>query len=72
MSIFFVISGVGQALSGFVVDRIGARPVLFAAIACFLMASLAASQATGYGGWCWWPCWPDWATHRFIRPTSPS
>jgi MFS transporter, FSR family, fosmidomycin resistance protein len=50
MSIFFVISGVGQALSGFVVDRIGARPVLFAAIACFLMASLVASQATGYGG----------------------
>lgn len=50
MSIFFVISGVGQALSGFVVDRIGARPVLFAAITCFLLASLAASMATGYGG----------------------
>ena len=29
MTIFFVISGIGQALSGFVVDRIGARPVLF-------------------------------------------
>jgi MFS transporter, FSR family, fosmidomycin resistance protein len=50
MSIFFVISGAGQALSGFVVDRIGARPVLFAAISCFLVAALAASQATGYGG----------------------
>lgn len=50
MTIFFVISGSGQALSGFVVDRIGARPVLFAAITCFLLASLAASQATGYGG----------------------
>ncbi|WP_163348134.1 MFS transporter, partial [Enterobacter hormaechei] len=31
---FFVISGVGQALSGFLVDRVGARPVLFAAMAC--------------------------------------
>lgn len=50
MSIFFVISGSGQALSGFVVDRIGARPVLFAAIGFFLLASLAASQATSYKG----------------------
>ncbi|MDQ7744098.1 MFS transporter [Hydrogenophaga pseudoflava] len=50
MSIFFVISGSGQAMSGFVVDRIGARPVLFAAISCFLLASLAASMATGYAG----------------------
>lgn len=50
MSIFFVISGAGQALSGFVVDRIGARPVLFGAITCFLLASLVASMATGYGG----------------------
>lgn len=50
MSIFFVISGSGQAMSGFVVDRIGARPVLFAAIGCFLLASLAASMVTGYAG----------------------
>ena len=50
MSIFFVISGSGQAMAGFMVDRIGARPVLFAAIGCFLLAALAASQATGYGG----------------------
>ncbi len=50
MSIFFVISGAGQAMAGFVVDRIGARPVLFAAISCFLLASLAASMATSYAG----------------------
>ncbi|MGC4393965.1 MFS transporter [Hydrogenophaga sp. T2] len=50
MTVFFVISGVGQALSGFLVDRVGARPVLFTAIACFLLAALAASQAAGYGG----------------------
>ena len=50
MSIFFIISGTGQAMAGFVVDRMGARPVLFAAITCFLLASLAASMATGYAG----------------------
>lgn len=50
MSIFFIISGSGQAMAGFVVDRIGARPVLFAAISCFLLASLVASMATGYMG----------------------
>jgi FSR family fosmidomycin resistance protein-like MFS transporter len=50
VTIFFVISGVGQALSGFVVDRFGARPVLFGAMASFVLATLAASQATGYAG----------------------
>ena len=50
VTLFFVISGVGQALSGFVVDRIGARPVLFAAMGCFVAASLAAAAAQGYGG----------------------
>ncbi len=50
MTVFFVISGVGQALSGFLVDRVGARPVLFAAIGCFLVASLVASQVSSYAG----------------------
>lgn len=50
VSVFFVISGVGQALAGFVVDRIGARPVLFGALACFVAASLAAAGAQGYKG----------------------
>jgi MFS family permease len=49
MSIFFVISGSGQAMAGFVVDKVGARPVLFGAIGLFLAASLVASAATGYG-----------------------
>lgn len=49
VTIFFIISGIGQALSGFVVDRVGARPVLFGAISCFLVAALVASQATSYG-----------------------
>ncbi|MEI7514418.1 MAG: MFS transporter [Betaproteobacteria bacterium] len=49
MTVFFVISGVGQALSGFVVDRLGARPLIFASMALFCMACLLASFATGYG-----------------------
>ena len=47
---FFVISGVGQALAGFLVDRTGARPVLFAALLCFVLASLAAGTAGGFSG----------------------
>jgi len=47
---FFVVSGTGQATAGFVVDRFGARPVLFAALGCFVLAALAAASATGYPG----------------------
>jgi MFS transporter, FSR family, fosmidomycin resistance protein len=28
MTVFFVVSGIGQAIAGFVVDRVGARPVM--------------------------------------------
>ena len=49
MSVFFVVSGIGQALSGFVVDKLGARPVLFLALGTFLCACLVASGAQGYG-----------------------
>lgn len=48
MTVFFVVSGVGQALSGFVVDRIGPRRVLLAGIACFVLAGLLLSAANGY------------------------
>ena len=53
VSMFFVISGVGQALSGFLVDRVGARPVLLTAMACFVAAGLAAATAQGLGGLMW-------------------
>jgi len=49
-SVFFVVSGIGQACSGFVVDRFGARPILFTSIVIFLLACVLASQVTGYGG----------------------
>jgi len=50
MTTFFVISGLGQAVAGFVVDRLGARPLLFLALAIFALASAAASMVTGYTG----------------------
>jgi MFS family permease len=50
VSVFFLVSGVGQALSGFLVDRIGARPVLSGALVCFTLAASAAAGAQGYAG----------------------
>lgn len=49
MSIFFVVSCVVQALSGFVVDRYGPRPVLFAGLA--LLGSAALGFASSHGYW---------------------
>ena len=48
MTLFFVVSGVGQALSGFIVDRVGARPVVFVSLSLFALAALLASQASAY------------------------
>lgn len=48
MTVFFVVSGTGQALAGFVVDRVGARPLLFAAISLLVLACLGAALAPGY------------------------
>lgn len=48
MSIFFVVSGIGQALAGFLVDRLGARPVLFAALGLLALGCLWAARAQGY------------------------
>ncbi|MBU3609165.1 MFS transporter [Polynucleobacter wuianus] len=48
MSIFFVVSCIAQASSGFLVDRIGARPVLFAGVILLALAGLIYSQSNGY------------------------
>ena len=48
MSVFFVVSCIAQAASGFLVDRIGARPVLFGGISLLVMAALVYSQSNGY------------------------
>ncbi|RZI41046.1 MFS transporter [Herbaspirillum sp. HC18] len=48
MTVFFIVSGVGQALSGFIVDRIGARAVLFFGIACLGVSALVLAVAPSY------------------------
>jgi len=50
VTVFFVISGLGQATAGFVVDRVGAWPVLMAAMGFFALAAAAAAGAQGYAG----------------------
>lgn len=50
MSTFFVVSGLGQASAGFLVDRVGARPLLFVALGIFVLACGLASMVTGYVG----------------------
>ncbi|VFR32307.1 putative transmembrane transport protein [plant metagenome] len=48
VSAFFVTSGLGQASSGFVVDRVGARPVLWFGLACFVLSGILLGTANGY------------------------
>ena len=48
MTVFFVVSGVGQALAGFLVDHVGARRVLLAGIAMFALAALTLGLAQNY------------------------
>ncbi|MFZ9407489.1 MAG: MFS transporter, partial [Burkholderiaceae bacterium] len=49
MTVFFVVSGVGQALAGFLVDRIGAVPVMLGALTSFMLSTLVISSAPTYG-----------------------
>ena len=48
MTMFFVVSGAGQALAGFVVDRIGALPVLLGGIALLGIAALGLASSNSY------------------------
>ncbi len=46
VTVFYAVSGVGQALSGFAVDKHGARPMLLLALSLFVAAALVAASAT--------------------------
>jgi len=48
LTAFFVVSGVGQALAGFVVDKVGARRVLFFGMAMLGVSALVLSVAGSY------------------------
>ena len=48
LTIFFVVSSVVQTSSGFLVDRIGPRPVLFAGLGLLGLAALGYASSTSY------------------------
>lgn len=48
MTVFFTISGIGQALAGIVVDRYGARRVLMAGVGLLALSGLVLSLAVNY------------------------
>ena len=48
MTIFFVVSGIGQAASGFVVDRFGPRRVLYFGVGCLALSGFALAVADRY------------------------
>ena len=57
-SIFFLMSSIGQASSGFVVDRVGPTPVLWFGLSCFVASGLLISVSewlcnalAGGGSW---------------------
>lgn len=48
MTMFFVVSGIGQAVAGFVVDRVGARPVLYFGIGLLALSGLLLGVSQNY------------------------
>jgi MFS family permease len=50
VTVFFVISGVGQAVAGFVVDRVGARPVLLFGVGTIALSGVVLGLSSGYAG----------------------
>jgi MFS family permease len=50
VTVFFVISGIGQAVAGFVVDRVGARPVLLFGVGMVALSAAVLGLASDYAG----------------------
>jgi MFS family permease len=48
MTVFFVISGAGQAAAGLIVDRVGSKPVLFAGVALLALSGFVLGVAQNY------------------------
>src|SRR6516165_10833279 len=48
LTVFFIVSCSVQALSGFIVDRFGPRPILFGGIALLAAAAFGLAASTSY------------------------
>ena len=49
MTVFFIVSSVGQALAGFVVDRVGAYPVHLIGLGMLCLSALGLAASNSYG-----------------------
>jgi MFS transporter, FSR family, fosmidomycin resistance protein len=49
LTVFFVVSCIVQAASGFIVDKLGPRPVLFVGLGALGLAAFGYAMATSYG-----------------------
>ena len=47
-SLFYLVSALGQAAAGFIVDKVGARAVMFGGLTLFACAALLGATANGY------------------------
>lgn len=48
MTVFFVVSGLSQSVAGFLVDRVGAVPVLLGALSLFVVAALVLAGSSSW------------------------
>ncbi len=48
MTVFFTVSSIGQALAGFIVDRVGALPILLGGLALSCVAALGLASSGNY------------------------
>lgn len=49
MSVFFIVSGIGQSVAGFAVDRWGAARVLAFGLSCMFLGAVVLALGSGYG-----------------------
>lgn len=66
---FFLFSGLGQASSGFIVDRIGPAPVMFFGLGAFVLSALLLALAPSYG-WLVWAALIGGAGNSIFHPVD--
>lgn len=71
MTIFFVVSAIGQVVAGFLVDRLGPVQVLAGGISFFWRPRCCSRWSTASPDWRWLRCWRGLATAFFTRLISP-
>jgi MFS family permease len=72
MSVFYGASGLGQPVSGFLVDRMGAHRVLLGGMALFSASIALAGSCRRTGCCCRWRSWPGSAIASSTPPTTRS